>query len=123
MDGKLNYWLVPALADRRVINNSYAAEVIRAAGSWYSVDVTERTRRRDVCDTRNVVCYVLRRSTDLSTTKIGNMLHLDHATVIHGSAQAEMLLNCDKQYRRKYQTFVDEFAGTKLLEYEKNKNL
>ena len=107
----INYWVLPAIADRRTINTGFASEVIRAAESRYGVKLTERTRKRDVCDARQVVCYILRYSTELSTTKIGELLNIDHATVIHGSAQAQMLLKHDKIYRQKHKPFVDEYMG------------
>lgn len=108
-DNVINYWVLPALADKKIIYRGFAAEVIKAAKSRFGVNVLEKTRKRETCDARQLVCYILRTNTELSTTKIGELLNINHATVLHSVTQTETLLKSDKKYRRKYQPFVDEF--------------
>lgn len=88
----------------------YAAQLIRSIEQFADVtDLRRRTRRREVCEARQVAAYLLRRDTDYSTTRIGQMLHLDHSSVSHSVKAVDALLTHDKSFRQQWGVFIEGF--------------
>ena len=54
-----------------------------------SVDL--KTRKKTIVRPRQAICYILRKTTDMSLDKIGNVFEIgiDHATVLHGIRKIE----------------------------------
>ena len=107
----LNYWVMPGIEHRREFDEDYAQALIVTAEHVFGIDnVRARTRKREVCELRQLCIYILRQRTRLTTTAIGRIFALNHASVTHSVQMAERLLEVDRAYQRRYKWFVDRSA-------------
>ena len=58
-----------------------------------SAAIFSRRRDRHISDARAVACYVLHRKICMSSTEVGRILHLNHATVLHAVKNCELWLD------------------------------
>ena len=80
-----------------------AERVLAAVAAEFGIDVEmlhSRTRRQPIATARQVAIYILRNTTDLTLTEIGDLVGRHHATVIHAIRSMEG--------RRRYERDLDE---------------
>ena len=61
------------------------------------IQLKKRTRKRNICQYRQLAFYFLLKYTRLTTSKVGEIFILNHATVIHGRKNALSLIEFDKE--------------------------
>ncbi len=87
---------------------SAAAQIIKRVEQFAEVEnLRERTRRREVCEARQVACYLLRRDTDFTLRRIGCLLGIDHSSVVHSIQVVKELLAIDRQFQRDWGVFIE----------------
>lgn len=105
MNQSISYWIVPGLLRRGSVEA--AAQIVRRVEQFAGVEnLRERTRRREVCEARQVACFILRRDTDFSLERIGRLLGIDHSSVVHSIQVVKNLLDCDHQFQRDWGVFI-----------------
>lgn len=85
----INYWTIPAVAHDE---NSWATYIIGVIMKRAGIDdIKIRTRKRNICEARQVAAYLIRKNTLLTFEEIGKMLKLDHTTILYACTQVENL--------------------------------
>jgi chromosomal replication initiator protein len=71
-------------------------------------ELKSKTRKREICEPRQMIMASLRMRTTLALASIGNALGgKDHATVLHASRTVEALSEVDKLYEQRFHQ-IDE---------------
>ena len=58
-----------------------------------------KSRKREISDARQIVMFLAKKLTQLSSTNIGTRLSRNHATVLHACKTISNLADTDKQFR------------------------
>ena len=68
------------------------------------LDIAAKTRKRDFTDARQIYCKIARdeNPTIVTTTKIGEIINRDHATVIHSVKKAAIIIEQDPSLMNLY---------------------
>jgi len=91
-------------------------EIFRCINFAFGIpDLTVKSRLRQNVYARHAAANFLNKTIDLTLTYCGEVLNKDHATIIHSVREHENLYKYDKEYRFKYQTFMQ------LMRENKNK--
>ncbi len=69
-------------------------------------DIRKKNRARDINEARSIVAYVLHKNLGLSSTKTGEIINRDHATVLHLSKKVEGFIEIDKEYSKLINQFI-----------------
>lgn len=80
--------------------------------SHYNIDsdlLYGKSRKREISDARQVVMYLAKKLTQLSSTNIGLRLSRNHATVLHACKTIEERLSIEKELREDLETIENEF--------------
>ena len=93
----MNYWVIPGIKEEVFDLNKFKDELISLIEKQTKIPLTTKTRIRDVCEGRQLACFILRKH-DLSLQKIGDMFNIDHATVLHSIKAVNNLIEYDKYY-------------------------
>lgn len=83
---------------RREVSFEMIAETV---ADYFNIDselLYGKTRKREISDARQVVMYLAKKHTQLSSTNIGMRLMRDHATVLHAVKQVEQRLSVERQF-------------------------
>lgn len=75
-------------------------------------ELKKKTRKRSVCQYRQLAFYFLLKYTRLTTTKVGEIFILNHSTVIHGRKNSLSLIEFDKE--------INELCAAIDLEIKQN---
>ena len=67
-----------------------------------------KTRKREISDARQLVMYLTKKTTQMSSTNIGQKLNRDHATVLHACKQIEQRLSIEKKFRHEVEMIEKE---------------
>lgn len=67
-----------------------------------------KSRKREISDARQLVMYLTKKSTQMSSTNIGMKLSRDHATVLHACKQIEQRLSIEKKFRNEVEMIQNE---------------
>ena len=70
-----------------------------------------KSRKREISDARQVVMYLVKKHTQLSSTNIGLRLSRNHATVLHACKNIEERLSVDKQLQEDINAIENGFKG------------
>ena len=70
-----------------------------------------KSRKREISDARQVVMYLAKKLTQLSSTNIGLRLSRNHATVLHACKTIEERLTVDKELREDLEKIENEFKS------------
>ena len=96
---------------KRQVTFEQIAETVCA---HYNID-TEllygKSRKREISDARQVVMYLAKKLTQLSSTNIGLRLSRNHATVLHACKTIEERLTVDKELREDIEKIENEFKS------------
>ena len=74
--------------------------IVETVCSFYDVNIDAvygKTRKREISDARQLVMYLAKELTQLSSTNIGVRLSRDHATVLHSCRTVKERLTVDKK--------------------------
>lgn len=82
---------------KKAITFEYIAEVVSAHYGIESDLIYGKTRKREISDAREVVMYLAKKFTKLSTPMIGRKLQRTHATVLHACKTIEGRISVEKQ--------------------------
>ena len=80
--------------------------------SHYNIDVDllyGKSRKREISDSRQLVMYLAKKHTQLSSTNIGLRLSRNHATVLHACKNIEERLTVEKELREELEKIDNEF--------------
>ncbi len=106
-----NYWTIPGLV--RKSDTDYAPTLIRRVERFAGIEnIRQRTRRREVCEARQVAAYLLRRDTGFTTSLVGRMLGIDHSSVTHSVQVVDALFTHDREFRSLWGAFIAESGRT-----------
>ena len=67
-----------------------------------------KSRKREISDARQLVMYLTKKSTQMSSTNIGAKLSRDHATVLHACKQIEQRLSIEKKFQHEVEMIENE---------------
>lgn len=80
--------------------------------SHYNLDsdlLYGKSRKREISDARQIVMYLAKKLTQLSSTNIGTRLSRNHATVLHACKTIEERMSIEKELREEIETIENEF--------------
>ena len=80
----------------------------------YNIDtdlIYGKSRKREISDARQVVMFMAKKHTQLSSTNIGLRLSRNHATVLHACKTIEERLSVDKQLQEDIDKIENGFKG------------
>ena len=86
--------------------------IVETVANYYNIDsdlLYGKSRKRDISDARQLVMYLAKTETALSSTNIGLRLSRDHATVLHACKQIEQRLSFDKQFNNDLEKIMAQF--------------
>jgi len=96
------------------INGIEKAEIFRCINFAFGIpDLMANNRFRQNVYARHAAANYLNKTVDLSLQYCGTVLNKYHATIIHSVREHESLYKYDKEYRFKYQTFMQLMSGNK----------
>lgn len=78
---------------------------------FYNIDkqlLYGKSRKREISDARQLVMYLTKKKTQMSSTNIGQKLSRDHATVLHACKQIEQRLSIEKKFRHEVEMIENE---------------
>jgi hypothetical protein len=96
------------------MNKIQVNKLIDKVNEYFSVDMRDKTRKRDVIDIRHTFMYSLR-NRGYKTAEIGGFLDKDHATVIHASRKVRDLILVERDMSRLVAA-MDEVIDSYILE-------
>lgn len=86
-----------------VTRHQLTFEVIaETVASYYNLDtdaIFGKSRKREISDARQLVMYLAKTKTQLSSTNIGLRMARNHATVLHACKQVEQRLGIERKFR------------------------
>ena len=80
----------------------------------YNIDtelIYGKSRKREISDARQVVMYLAKKHTQLSSTNIGTRLSRNHATVLHACKTIEERLTIEKPLQEEIENIENEFKA------------
>lgn len=130
LEGIINSLLAQSILFKREIDMNLAERIVRKAVrnvnkpitiegiissvcSHFNLDesaVYTKTRKRDVVQVRQISMYLAKKHTDISTSKIGQLIgNRDHATVLHACKIIKDLIEVDKSFKSKIEDIESSF--------------
>lgn len=85
--------------------------IAETVSRFYNLDpqlLYGKSRKREISDARQLVMYLAKKSTQMSSTNIGQKLSRDHATVLHACKQIEQRLSIEKKFRHEVEMIENE---------------
>ena len=85
--------------------------IAETVARFYNLDLEllyGKSRKREISDARQLVMYLAKKSTQMSSTNIGQKLSRDHATVLHACKQIEQRLSIEKKFRHEVEMIENE---------------
>ena len=85
--------------------------IAETVSRFYNIDqelLYGKSRKREISDARQLVMYLTKKSTQMSSTNIGAMLSRDHATVLHACKQIEQRLSIEKKFQHEVEMIENE---------------
>tara|TARA_R110002153_G_scaffold91003_1_gene221822 strand:+ start:550 stop:1041 length:492 start_codon:yes stop_codon:yes gene_type:complete len=99
--------------------DQYVQTILKVDG----IDVREKGRKRPKVDLVKIFCFHANHNLQLSSTRIGEYLKRDHATVLHACRKYDELYFSDKDFREKADFYIEIFKGIDGLDnLEPNKD-
>ena len=98
----------------RNVNKPITIEgIISSVCSHFNLDesaVYTKTRKRDVVQVRQISMYLAKKHTDISASKIGQLIgNRDHATVLHACKIIKDLIEVDKSFKSEIEDIESSF--------------
>jgi chromosomal replication initiator protein len=85
--------------------------IAETVSRFYNLDqqlLYGKSRKREISDARQLVMYLAKKTTQMSSTNIGQKLSRDHATVLHACKQIEQRLSIEKKFRHEVEMIENE---------------
>ena len=85
--------------------------IAETVSRFYNIDqelLYGKSRKREISDARQLVMYLTKKNTQMSSTNIGAKLSRDHATVLHACKQIEQRLSIEKKFRHEVEMIETE---------------
>ena len=85
--------------------------IAETVSRFYNIDqelLYGKSRKREISDARQLVMYLTKKSTQMSSTNIGAKLSRDHATVLHACKQIEQRLSIEKKFQHEVEMIENE---------------
>jgi chromosomal replication initiation ATPase DnaA len=107
LSSKIGVYAIPG-----VLSNKTPGTIIHFVEGSTGINISEKTRRREVVEARQIAMYAIKYRTRLSLAQIGAICGgKDHATVLHACKTVQNLLDSkNKEYLRAYSS-IFEFYG------------
>ena len=130
LEGIINSLLAQSILFKREIDMNLAERIVRKAVrnvnkpitiegiissvcSHFNLDesaVYTKTRKRDVVQVRQISMYLAKKHTDISASKIGQLIgNRDHATVLHACKIIKDLIEVDKSFKSEIEDIESSF--------------
>ena len=93
----------------------YILSVVSKYSGLSLEDLRKKTRKRSICQNRQIACYFLLKYTYLTTSKVGEVFNLDHSTIVYSRKNISSLIKFDKE--------VNEFCNAIESEIKSNINI
>jgi hypothetical protein len=77
--------------------------LIRKVNEHFDVDITNNSRKRDAVMARAAFYWLARKKTRYSTSRIGLIVNRDHSTVLYSMKNFENWMNCDSNFKNKFE--------------------
>lgn len=71
------------------------------------VDIDDTSRKRSVVEARALYYTILKNTTNLTLSKIGELVNKDHATVLHGIKNLQDWMNQNQYLKNAYDSILD----------------
>lgn len=81
--------------------------VIEHINNLFNVDITIQNRKRDYADARKMISYYLRIERGLKFQEIADLMYQVHSNVVTNKDKHINLYQTDKQYKEKYDLFIE----------------
>ncbi len=85
--------------------------ITETVSRFYNIDeelIYGKSRKREISDARQLVMFLTKKNTQMSSTNIGQKLNRDHATVLHACKQIEQRLSIEKKFRHEVEMIENE---------------
>ena len=85
-------------------------EYIELAAKIFDIkkdSLLSKTRTADVVEVRNMIWCILNKIHNVPTNKIGKLAYKNHATVMHGIKTTIDRMSVDKEFKKKYDVFIN----------------
>ncbi len=85
--------------------------IVETVSAYFNIDsdsIYGKSRKREISDARQVVMYLAKEMTQLSSTNIGMRLSRDHATVLHSCRIVKERISIDKKLQEDIDNLTNE---------------
>ncbi|MCQ2960629.1 MAG: hypothetical protein MJ198_10675 [Bacteroidales bacterium] len=104
---QINYWIVPGIDKLPDYDTQFAKSLVEKIEEKIQDKITKIKRDRLLVEGRQVLCYVLRNKTKLTTNEIGKFINKDHSTVIYAAKHVEDLLCVDETFKNNWKEILN----------------
>jgi len=90
------YFISPYIYPGMIANYITANDIIESVCLWYKITVEkvmEVSRKKVVCEARQVIMFIIRLRLKFVLTDIGKLFNKDHTTVIHSLQAVQKMLD------------------------------
>ncbi len=109
----INYWIIPGIIDpKKQFKAPLIAKeklIIQRVASYTGADPFKKNKKSKIIEARQVAMYLIRKTTHLTLTGIGELFNRNHATVIHACKVVENYRETDKNFNEKFNDLFKEF--------------
>jgi|GEM_PF-2907153 chromosomal replication initiation ATPase DnaA len=85
-----------------------ATGIISVVEDYTGVSINQPTRKRPVCDARQIAMYLIKQNTGLTLMQTARLCGLGtHAAAWHACRQVPLYLETDRAYREKYGDLIN----------------
>lgn len=117
---------VSSFEKRKFVNMLNYSNIVKTSiQDFFKIDVSKRTRKREVVEARYMF-YELCRNKRMSLAQIGRFVNKDHATILHGIKRFGILCEVDIEFKNNFEslkTIVDFRSSRKILSITSGKSL
>jgi len=96
---------------RHQVTFEVIAEVV---ADYYKLDTDllfSKSRKREISDARQLLMYLAKNMTQLSSTNIGQRLSRNHATVLHACKQVEQRMGLERKFHDEVETITKQLKN------------
>jgi hypothetical protein len=114
----------------------YFESLVRTISDYMDIDeesMRKKDGRREVVDAKRMLVALFRPRTKLTLSRIGKMLGVDHATIIHYTKTHNVLMGNNSKYRRMFEDIKNKASEFNFISlpinlalrnlYEEKKNI
>ena len=91
----------------------YFESLVRVISAYMDIEeecMRKKDGRREVVDSKRMLVALFRPRTKLTLKRIGNMLGVDHATVIHYTKTHNTLIQNNSRYRKNFENIKNKIS-------------